>query len=291
MTTATTVPPKHAVGPAPLIHALKLLATRPTFEARRPTEAGVRYRTEKRRGLAPLADVYLPEGEGPFPSVVLVHGGGFLIGSRGMKPMKLLATRLAEAGFAAATFDYRMIGRGGRLDAAVDDVRAMLSWWGGRADAYGLDPDRVCAAGLSAGATLMLLASEDPPIPLAHLVSVFALYDLAGLHGRLPGLLGRLLMQSRDRAVWSSRSPMQRGLPPAPLTMIHGSEDRLTPVRQAEDYLRRRDEAGLDTTLHVYPGAEHGFFCESDSPFTIRGIQDLLAAVAPAQVGASPRPR
>jgi len=42
-----------------------------------------------------------------------VHGGGFTVGSRAMKPMRLLATACRRAGWASLTFDYRLVPRGG----------------------------------------------------------------------------------------------------------------------------------------------------------------------------------
>ena len=99
-----------------VLRALWLLATPPAFEPRLPHAEAERFRSRRARGIAPLADVYLPDGPGPHPSVIIVHGGGFVIGSRRMKPVRYLATRLCAAGYAAAALDYRMIFRGGRLE-------------------------------------------------------------------------------------------------------------------------------------------------------------------------------
>src|SRR5690606_24657302 len=101
-----------------------------------------------RRGVAlgprgPRADLYLPRGAGPHASVLLVHGGAFLIGSRAMRPVRFLADRLRAAGFAVAATDYRLLLRGARdLDAQVADVRAALLGWSALARELELDPAR-----------------------------------------------------------------------------------------------------------------------------------------------------
>jgi acetyl esterase/lipase len=272
MNVATKAP---AVGIGALAHAVATLLTRPAFEPRRPHAVGVRYRSG-RRG---LADVTLPDGPGPHPSVVLVHGGGFVIGSRSMKPVRYLATRLAQAGLASVSFDYRMLFRGGRLDDTVEDVRAAMTWWAESTDRFDLDPTRVSTVGLSAGATAMLLATAPPPIPLHRVVSVFGIYDFATLRGRIPRLLARLLTGSVDPAEWTRRSPVGRSPCPAPLTLLHGDADALTPVAQARAFAARRRALGLPTELHVYPGAPHGFFNDARAPIAERAFADLVAAL------------
>ena len=111
-----------------LIESVRSLRGPLGFDAVEPVHRGLRYRARTSpRHRAPRVDVYLPPGHGPWPSVVLVHGGGFLIGSRQMKPIRYLSTHLTQAGFAVAAVDYRLVGRGGRLHRAVEDV----AWTGG----------------------------------------------------------------------------------------------------------------------------------------------------------------
>lgn len=271
---------EHRIGVGALAHAVGTLVTPLAFTPRSVEAGGLIYRAEPQSGIQPLADVYVPDGAGPHPSVVLVHGGGFLIGSRGMKPMRFLATQLCEAGYAVATFDYRMIFRGGRLPEAVGDVRAMLAWWGEQVDRFNLDRSRISAMGLSAGATALLLAtSPAPPLALQHVISVFAIYDLGLLGGRLPRILARLLTRSRDGAEWTRRSPISLPPCPRPLTMLHGTADGLTHYSQAELFLAERERLGLKTRLHIYEGAPHGFFNDATSAVATQAMGDVLAAL------------
>ena len=231
------------------------------FTPREPTERGVRY-SRRSRGLAPLADVYLPDRPGPRPSVVLVHGGGFVVGSRSMKPMRLLATRFAEAGYAAVTFDYRMIFRGGRLDESVGDVEDMVGFWHASSTRYGLDDDRVALMGLSAGAALAVLAASVLKRELVErLVCVFGVYDFAALEGRRAALLRRLLLETDERAEWRRRSPLEASdRVPQPMLLVHGTGDRLVPVEHTRTLHERRLERGLPVAARYVEGAPHGFF-------------------------------
>lgn len=237
-----------------------------------------------RRGVAlgprgPRADLYLPRGAGPHPSLLLVHGGAFLIGSRAMRPVRFLADRLRAAGFAVAATDYRLLLRGARdLEAQVADVRAALSGWSALARELELDPARTSAVGLSAGATLLLLAAASSSVPLRQLVAAFALYDLGGLTGPLPAVLGRLLTGSGERAEWTRRSPLAQEPLRIPLTLLHGDADALTPLAQAERYRDRALAGGHPARLVVYPGAPHGLFNRCDA-LAERAAADVIEAL------------
>ena len=224
-----------------LVDAIATLRFRPALELIAPTRTQ-RYVAGARRGIAPLADVYepvRPNGR----SIVLVHGGGFVIGSRRAQAVRYLATRFAEAGLAVCAIDYRMIFRGGRLAAAVDDVCAAFASW---------PRDGAVLVGLSAGATLALLAAER--VNPRGVVSCFGLYEVDHL-ARSGAGVPRLLFASRDRATWRF-APM----PAAPTLLIHGDADELVPVSQARRLAAERTALGLPTRLVEYPGAPHGFF-------------------------------
>ena len=211
----------------------------------------LRYRATREAGISPLADIYLP-ARPTGASAVLVHGGGFVIGSRRMKPMRFLASRLVREHIAVCAIDYRMIFRGGRLDEAVADVRAALAFWYTRVPPLGLDPQAVSVIGLSAGATLALLATTDTPV--ARLACCFGLYELDHLRG-VSSILPRMLFRTADRSRWRVAAQ-----PAMPTLVLHGDADRLVPVEQAHRLAAQREAAGLPTRLVVLPGAPHAFF-------------------------------
>ncbi len=242
------------------------------FEEPVPTERAVRFRTARARGIAPLYDVYLPRMPAR-ASALLVHGGGFTLGSRTMVPMRFLASRLVRAGIAVACTDYRLIFRGGRLDEALDDVRAALGHFRAHGERrHGLDPARLGMVGLSAGGTLAMLAAGSEPVH--RLACAFGLYELDHLEGGLAAIVPRLLFRSGDRTLWHARSPRHAPQPSAPTLLLHGTADGLVPASQAEALAAHRRSLGLPTSVVLYPGAPHGFF-QRDCPEAHAGAEAI----------------
>ena len=258
--------PRHNRAPQGVLRALWTVFTPLKIKTRAPSHAGLVYRRARRPGVQPLLDVYLPDGEGPHPSVVLIHGGGFVMGSRTMKPMRYLATRLREAGYAVVVPDYRLLFRGAHLEEARDDVIDAITWWQGAAERYGADPERISIMGLSAGATLMWLGLKALARAPASIVSVFGLYDFTWLSGRRATWLADTLLSSRDLASRQSRSPLSHATARPPCLLVHGDADQLTPVAHAHEMKRLRDAAGRETTLDIVADARHGFFNAANDP-------------------------
>ena len=259
-----------------LAHALWSLALPSRFEAREPV-AMEAYAVSRRRGVAPLYDVYLPDGPGPHPSVILVHGGGFVLGSRRMKPVRLLATRLADAGFASCAIDYRLLFRGGALAAQVADVDTAATFWRSRCEAFGCDPERISMAGFSAGAALMLLHAGRTEAPYHRLVSIYGATEFDRMGGRRAGLLLRLVLETNDRRAWRERSPAAFAHHPAPLLVMHGTADRLVPVAQAERLYARRNARGLPTDLELVERMPHGWLNDAALPETEQAIERVIS--------------
>ncbi|MEO6776930.1 MAG: alpha/beta hydrolase [Kofleriaceae bacterium] len=258
-----------------VLSSLRSLRGDPTTSAIVPTAASVPYRARpRRRGeIAPLADLYVPAHPSG-ASVVLVHGGGFVIGSRRMKPMRLLTAQLTATGIAVCALDYRMIFRGGGLAEALQDVRDGFGFWSEQAAGFGLDPRAISLVGLSAGATLALLAGAGLDT-VAGVVSCFGLYEIDHLRGPAT-LLPRLLFGTADRRAWAERSPRFAPQTSAPTLLLHGSDDGLVPVEQAHRLDEHRRALGLATRLVIYDGAPHGFFNLAGHPAALAATREIV---------------
>ncbi len=259
-----------------LLDALWSLRGRDHFASRAPHARGVRYARAARRGVAPLGDVYLPDDDRAGSALVFVHGGGFVLGSRDMKPARFIATRLAHAGIAVASIDYRMIFRGGRLDEALEDVIAAHRFFAAYFAERGVE--RVSLGGLSAGATLSMLAAARLGGEVHRLVCGFGLYELGHLHGPMTAVVPRLLFRTRDRETWARRSPRGDTQPACPTLLLHGTADGLVPVAQARALAAHRERMGLATRLVVYEGAPHGFF-HRECDAAEEGVREIIAHV------------
>jgi acetyl esterase/lipase len=111
------------------------------------------------------ADIYRPEGVGPHPTVMLVHGGGLVIGSRSDYQLVALAEELRAKGTIAVSIDYAL--NAGYERASVD-VRAALGWI---RTVDGVDSSRIAMVGLSVGAALVAEAAYQDHVRAIVLAS------------------------------------------------------------------------------------------------------------------------
>src|SRR5262249_3120372 len=91
------------------------------------------------------------KGDGPFPAVLCIHGGGFRAGKR--ESYDGLCLRLAQHGYVAATVTYRLAPKY-PFPAAVHDVKAAVRWLRANAAKQRIDPGRIGVTGGSAGGHL-----------------------------------------------------------------------------------------------------------------------------------------
>src|SRR6185312_3080698 len=96
-------------------------------------------------GKALLLDLHVPDGPGPFPAAILVHGGGFDAGSRGTNVRPLFDV-LANAGFAWFSVDYRMAPEF-RFPEAKADIDSAIRWVKANAKRYHVDATKIALIG------------------------------------------------------------------------------------------------------------------------------------------------
>jgi hypothetical protein len=98
-------------------------------------------------------DLFLPEqGDGPFPVLFQIHGGGFEMGDKRDAHLEPFLEGIKH-GLAVATVNYRLSFEA-KFPAAVEDVKAAVRWLRANQDKYHLDGNRIVACGGSAGANL-----------------------------------------------------------------------------------------------------------------------------------------
>lgn len=103
-------------------------------------------------GSANLLDVYYPDGTNcPLPTIVSIHGGGYVYGSKEI--YRRYGMDMAQRGFAFVNFNYRLAPRW-QFPAPLEDTNAVMEWICKNAARYHLDPHRIILLGDSAGAQL-----------------------------------------------------------------------------------------------------------------------------------------
>jgi acetyl esterase/lipase len=117
-----------------------------------PTHSNLAYATSSK---SQTLDLFLPEGTGPFPLVINIHGGAFRMGSKEMLDAPI-AKALLKEGIAVATINYRLSGEA-RFPAAVLDAKAAVRFLRANAAKWNLNPNAFAAFGQSAGGNLASL--------------------------------------------------------------------------------------------------------------------------------------
>jgi acetyl esterase/lipase len=107
-----------------------------------------------------FGELRLPEGDGPFPVVVLFHGGCWM-SEYDIAHSRKLAAAFPAAGIATWSLEYRRIGDpGGAWPGTFDDAEAGYAHLSELLEPYGLDRERVIIAGHSAGGHLALWIAQ-----------------------------------------------------------------------------------------------------------------------------------
>ena len=216
------------------------------------------------------------KGEGPFPAVICIHGGGFRAGKR--DGYDNLCVRLAERGFVAATISYRLAPKY-QFPAAVHDTKAAVRWMRANAKNYNVDPSRIGVTGGSAGGHLAQFLGVTSNVPqfegtggnpeqssaVTCVVNVYGPSDFTKSYGKsvdahevLPLWFGGNLEEKR--ALHIQGSPLYWVTPnAAPTLCIHGTEDKYVGHEQAVWLVDKLKAAAVEADLLTLEGAGHGF--------------------------------
>jgi len=215
-------------------------------------------------------------GDGPFPAVLCIHGGGFRAGKR--DSYDGLCKKLAARGYVAATVTYRLAPKH-PFPAAVYDTKAAVRWLRANAAKYDIDPRRIGVMGGSAGGHLAQflavtagvrqfegdLGNADQSSAVQCVVNVYGPSDFTKSYGKsvdaaevLPLFLGGDLEQARRQHILAS--PLYWVTPQAaPTLCIHGTDDKYVAHEQAEWIVERLKAADVEAELLTLAGAGHGF--------------------------------
>jgi acetyl esterase/lipase len=208
-----------------------------------------------------FAELRLPEGAGPHPVVMLVHGG-FWRSHRSLSHMAFLGEALALEGVATWNVEYRRLGdAGGGWPATCEDVRSAGLMLQRIAPEHRLDASRVVVVGFSAGGQIALWLAAERAVHLCGAVSLGGLIHLqaalemglgnGGVEEFLGGIDGDLVERVRAASP-ASRVPLgvrQR--------VLHGIEDDIVPVEISRRYCAAARAAGDDVELIELDGTGH----------------------------------
>lgn len=195
------------------------------------------------------AELFLPDGVGPHPLIVVLHGGWWQARrTRTKLYTRPLSANLVRHGFAVLNAEYRRVGGGGGWPMTFDDARAVVALAGEQPEA-----GRVVVLGHSAGGHLALFAAAQGGV--AAVVALAAPSDLEARPGpETHALMGGTPAQVPER--YALGSPIRHVPLGVPVLLVHGAGDETVPSKRSRDYAAAARAAGDDVTL-VEPEADH----------------------------------
>jgi len=220
-----------------------------------------------------FGDLRVPQGSGPWPVAIVIHGG-FWRAKYNLDYMGHLCEALRRAGIATWNIEYRRLGNaGGGWPGTFQDVAAAADYVRELAPKHHLDLTHAVSIGHSAGGQLAVwlagrrripanepLASENP-LPLRGAIAMGGVVDLkrAWILHLSEGAAGELLGGPPDKFQRRYRdvSPIEMVPIGVRVRLLHGTEDSIVPIEIANGYQKAAAKAGDNARLVVLPGADH----------------------------------
>jgi acetyl esterase/lipase len=240
-----------------------------------------------------VMDIYLPEGEGPFPALIYIHGGGWVTGSR--SNYADLATFYAKRGIAGFAIDYTLsTGNNTAWPENIQDVVEAIRYIKEYADQFHVDPQRLGALGNSAGAQLASLAGTlegTEPFLLGSSGNekirsqICLVVDYAGatdleyvgryanrsvIYFIVRNALGNVSYQENPD-LWIEASPATYISGDDPVfCLVHGTNDTVIPISVAESFYNKFIAAGNEAHLIIVPDGDHDILTSETTNLIVR---------------------
>ncbi len=209
-------------------------------------------------GLELRMNAYIPEGSGPFPAVIVVHGGGWEAGDK-VTYVSPVFEPLARAGFAWLSIDYRLTPYV-RVPEELDDLRAAIRFVRQHADWFHIDPSRLCLLGESASGHLVTQLVSEPcrECEPQAVISFYGVYDFTAWSNKSDErpMLDRLFGTWNDDMLRRYSPAFHATAKLPPMLIIQGTGDEL--YGQAKEYTARLKQAQANYQLVLLDGAPHG---------------------------------
>ena len=260
-------------------------------------------------GSVMLIRVARPKGRGPFPAVIDVHGGAWVLHDRNHNAR--IDDALAADGIVVASPEFRKPPEG-VYPVSIADIHLGIRWLKARAAALGSRPDLVGGMGTSSGGHQLMLSALRPADP--H-YGALALREAPMLDATLrfaiscwgvvdPLARFRMVQQRQVKdlldahaAYWPDEAAMEEGNPQLilerraftslpPLLIVQGTKDDNLTDDMADRFAAAYRSAGGDATLRTFEGQQHAFIIrEPDSSHSKEALR-LIADFITAQAGA-----
>jgi acetyl esterase len=213
-----------------------------------------------------LLDAHIPDGPGPFPTAILVHGGGWVAGDK-QQYITYIFRPLSDSGFAWFSINYRLAPKF-KFPNDAEDVEEAIRFVKRNAAKYKVDPQRIALIGESAGGHLVSYvgARNQPDSRVAAVVSMYGVHDFISacvawkpVPTEILQLFGISEIDAEAASALVKASPVSyiKGDMP-PFLLMHGTKDEDVPYEQSVEMCRKMKQAGAHCDLISIEGAPHG---------------------------------
>jgi acetyl esterase/lipase len=247
------------------------------------------------------------------PTLLYVHGGGWVIGQRRYQGLPLMK-HLAARGWVCISVDYRLSPRATFPEHLIDVKRA-IAWVREHATEHGADPDFVVLCGNSAGAHLAALAAltendpryqpgfEEVSTKVSACIGLYGIYDFTNRHGQwknggMVRLLERHVMKTSlgaSPAAYADASPIDCVHEAAPpFLLVHGDSDTLAPTDESRRFCAAlRAKARAPVVYAEIAHAQHAFeiFPSPRTAHFLSGATSFVAHVYSRYLEGQAKPR
>lgn len=273
-------------SPSPIVQTVLVASNSAVKVPLQRTWSNVAYATKSK---AEKLDIYLPpQGNGPFPLIAFIHGGGFVEGDKTTETDNFSA--MLMHGYAVISINYRLANEA-VFPAQIQDIKAAIRFIRAHADTYNLNSNQVAAWGGSAGGTLAALAGttgnisnfDDPS--LGNIASSSAVQAVVDWFGPINFLtideqfknsrINPLFWYNADdspeaqvigKPIQQAPQLVERMNPETyissdvpPFFIEHGTQDHLVPFEQSVEFAARLlNMVGSDKVhFELISGADH----------------------------------
>ena len=249
-----------------MVTAFALLAS--TFLAAGPYQVTLDLEYSAPGGTSLKLDAHVPQGKGPFPAVVLVHGGGWTNGHKTVNFVQALFPVLDQTGMAWFTIDYRLAPQH-PYPAARLDVEAAVAWVKKNAKRFHVDLKRIALMGESAGGHLVNLVGAKNAVGVAAVVCFYGPIEMEVFARKFEGKPATGGMKTffliDDYGDAAAKAKLREASPHTylnkktpPFLVIHGTRDQSVPYEQAKLHVDLFRQRGIPVELITVEDGVHG---------------------------------
>lgn len=221
-------------------------------------------------------DIIMPaEGDGPFPALLVIHGGGWAAGNK--KDVRFAMEEAARRGYVAISPQYRFCPQD-IFPAQVHDVKSAVRWTKSHAKEFKINPDKLGATGFSAGGHLSLMLGAtgpddglegdapagSPSTQIQAVVNYFGPTDFGATD--LPEVTKPILAKFFGGSAEDKTDLAKKASPityvskgDAPTLTFQGTKDPLVPYTQATKLADAMTAASVPGRVELMVGAGHGW--------------------------------